>query len=298
MNMSQKAYLELISGSILFGMVGIFLTNIHGMSTGSIIFYKHFAGIIFLSIYFLMTGRTALLRPAKRKSYLLLLGLFNTFTIFAYFICIRYTTLSVAILLLYTAPMYVTLLSPVFLKEKVRLLGIVALLFSLAGIIFIVDPTGIASQVNLEGKNVIGIVAGIVSGICFAGVIITVRYLKDDYTGPAQLFWSTFIGILMLAPAALDITIPLLTENIVMIVLFAFVNTAVASILYINGLAKLPAQTSSIIALMEPVSVIFFDHVLLHTPVFFNTMAGCLFILLGAGLASVKNVPRAVNGNV
>jgi drug/metabolite transporter (DMT)-like permease len=298
MNMSQKAYLELISGSILFGMVGIFLTNIHGMSTGSIIFYKHFAGIIFLFSYFLMTGRTTLLRPAKRKTYLLLLGLFNTFTIFAYFICIRYTTLSVAILLLYTAPMYVTLLSPVFLKEKVRVLGIVALLFSLAGIIFIVDPTGIASQVNLEGKNVIGIMAGIISGICFAGVIITVRYLKDDYTGPAQLFWSTFIGILMLAPAALDITIPLLTENIVMIVLFAFVNTAVASILYINGLAKLPAQTSSIIALMEPVSVIFFDHVLLHTPVFFNTMAGCLFILLGAALASVKNVPLAVNGNL
>jgi drug/metabolite transporter (DMT)-like permease len=297
MNMSQKAYLELISGSILFGMVGVFLANIHGMSTGSIIFYKHFAGIIFLSIYFLMTGRTALLRPAKRKSYLLLLGLFNTFTVFAYFICIRYTTLSVAILLLYTAPMYVTLLSPVFLKEKVRILGIIALLFSLAGIIFIVDPTGMVSQVNLGGKNLIGVVAGIVSGICFAGVIITVRYLKDDYTGPAQLFWSTFIGILMLAPAALDITIPLLTENITMIILFAFVNTAVASILYISGMTKLPAQTSSIIALMEPVSVIFFDHVLLHTPVFFNTMAGCLFILLGAALASLKNV-HGINENI
>lgn len=297
MNMAQKAYLELISGSILFGMVGVFLANIHGMSTGSIIFYKHFAGIIFLSIYFLMTGRTALLRPAKRKSYLLLLGLFNTFTVFAYFVCIKYTTLSVAILLLYTAPMYVTLLSPVFLKEKVRILGIIALLFSLAGIIFIVDPTGMVSQVNLGGKNLIGIAAGIVSGICFAGVIITVRYLKDNYTGPAQLFWSTFIGILMLAPAALDITIPLLTENITMIILFAFVNTAVASILYISGVTKLPAQTSSIIALMEPVSVIFFDHVLLHTPVFFNTMAGCLFILLGAALASLKNV-HGINENM
>lgn len=236
-----------------------------------------------------------MLRPAKRKRYLLLLGLFNTFTIFAYFVCIRYTTLSVAILLLYTAPMYVTLLSPVFLNEKIRLLGVVALIFSLAGIIFIVDPTGIVSQIDLEGKNLLGIIAGIISGMSFAGVIITVRYLKDDYTGPAQLFWSTFIGILMLAPASLDTTIPLLTENITMIVLFAFVNTAVASILYINGLSKLPAQTSSIIALMEPVSVIFFDHVLLHTPVFFNTMAGCLFILLGAAMASVRNVPLKVN---
>ncbi|WP_298683658.1 DMT family transporter [uncultured Methanomethylovorans sp.] len=291
--MSQKAYLELISGSILFGLVGIFLANIHEMSTGSIIFYKHFAGIIFLSIYFLMSGRTALLRPAKRKRYLLLLGLFNTCTVFAYFVCIRYTTLSVAILLLYTAPMYVTLLSPVFLKEKVGLPGIAALIFSLTGIIFIVDPAGTVHQVDLGGKNLIGFLAGIVSGMCFAGVIITVRYLKDDYTGPAQLFWSTFVGILMLSPAAVDTTIPLLTENIMMIVLFAFVNTAVASILYINGLAKLPAQTSSIIALMEPVSVIFFDHVLLHTPVFFNTMAGCLFILFGAAMASIRNVPIA-----
>lgn len=296
--MSQKAYLELISGSILFGMVGIFLANIHGMSTGSIIFYKHFAGIIFLAIYFLMTGGIKLLRPTKRKSYLLLLGLFNTFTIFAYFICIQYTTLSVAILLLYTAPMYVTLLSPAFLKEKVRIEGIVALLLSLTGILFIVDPAGMASQLNFGEKNFIGIIAGIVSGMCFAGVIITVRYLKDDYTGPAQLFWSTFIGILMLAPAAFDVTLPSLVENMTVIVLFAFVNTAVASILYIKGISKLPAQTSSIIALMEPVSVIFFDHVLLHTPIFFNTMTGCLFILLGAALASVRNVPLAANEKV
>lgn len=298
MDMSQKAYLELISGSILFGMVGIFLANIHGMSTGSIIFYKHFVGILFLAIYFLMTGGVKQLLPTKRKSYLLLLGLFNTFTIFAYFICIRYTTLSAAILLLYTAPMYVTLLSPVFLKEKVSLTGVVALLLSVAGILFIVDPAGMASQLNFGEKSFIGIVAGIISGMCFAGVIITVRYLKDDYTGPAQLFWSTFIGILMLTPAAFDVTLPLIAENIVMIILFAFVNTAVASILYIKGLAKLPAQTSSIIALMEPVSVIFFDHVLLHTPIFFNTMAGCLFILLGAALASFRNVPRVTDENM
>lgn len=294
--MSGKAYFELICGSVLFGLVGIFLVNIHGMPTGVIIFYKSLAGIIFLSIYFLMTGRTALLRPGKRKSYLLLLGLFNTLTIFAYFICIRYTTLSIAILLLYTAPMYVTLLSPVFLKEKIRLLGMVALLFSLAGIIFIVDPAGIASKVDLGGKGLIGIAAGIVSGMSFAGVILTVRYLKDDYTGPAQLFWSTLIGVFMLAPAALDITLPVLAENMMVIVLFAFVNTAVASILYINGISQLPAQTSSIIALMEPVSVIFFDHVLLHTPVFFNTMAGCLFILLGAALTSFKDIPGIVTG--
>lgn len=289
--MSQKAYIELISGSILFGMVGIFLENIHGMSTASIIFYKHFAGIIFLGGYFLLTGGVKLLRPAKRKGYVLLLGLFNTFTIFAYFICIKYTTLSVAILLLYTAPMYVTLISPVLLKEKVSLQGFVALLLSLTGVLFIVDPAGMSLQLNLGETNFLGIVAGIVSGMCFAGVIITVRYLKDDYTGPSQLFWSTFIGILMLAPSALDTTIPLLTENIIIIILFALVNTVIASILYINGIVKLPAQTSSIIALIEPVSVIFFDHVLLHTPVLFNTMAGCLFILLGAAIASVRNVP-------
>ncbi len=39
----------------------------------------------------------------------------------------------------------------------------------------------------------------------------------------------------MLTPAAFDVTLPSIAENIVMIILFAFVNTAVASILYIKG---------------------------------------------------------------
>ncbi len=85
--------------------------------------------------------------------------------------------------------MYVTLLSTVFLKEKVSLTGVVALLLSVAGILFIVDPAGMASQLNFGEKSFIGIVAGIISGICFAGVIITVRYLKDDYI-PDQRSYS------------------------------------------------------------------------------------------------------------
>lgn len=280
--MAAKAYFQLLVGCILFGLVGIFLKSVNNMSIGSIIFYKHIFGLIFIFIYFVYTNKLSALILNQKKKYLLLLGILNTVTVFAYFICIQATSLSVSILLLYTAPMYVTLLSPLFLKEKITIYGVLALIISIVGVLLIVNPVDIVSKIQFINAEIIGIFAGIISGICFAGVIMTIRYLKDNYDATTQLFWSTATGVIMLSSAAFSTQIPIIIENIEILIIFGFVNTALASLLYINGIAKLPAQTGSIIALMEPVSVIFFDHFLLKTPLIQNTVIGCILILLGA----------------
>ncbi|MBN2109511.1 MAG: EamA family transporter [Methanosarcinaceae archaeon] len=201
--------------------------------------------------------------------------------------------LSIAILLLYTAPMYVTLLSPLILKESMTGKSITALSLSLMGLLFIVDLEAGIEGVKAGGSGyLIGITAGIISGFSFGMEIMTIRYIKDDYSSVAQLFWYTLVGLVLLLPFAGGVPQPVLFENLGILVLFGLVNTALAALLYVSGIAQIKAQTGSILTLIEPVSGIFFDFTVIHTPVHANTLIGCIFILLGAAMAVMEKSPR------
>lgn len=286
--MSLKAYTQLISGCILYGFVGIFLKMINNMPNSSIIFYNNLIGLFFITVYIIFTNKLNLLLLKQNKKFLILLGMLHTFTVFTYFLCIKYTTISIAILLLYTSPMYVTIFSPIFLHEKITKYGIIALILSLIGVLLIVDPITLTSKMQFETTKIIGIVAGIISGICSAGVIITIRYLRNDYDPTAQRFWSIVIAIIILSYAAFNTNLSIIVQNIEILVMFGFISTAVASILYIKGIAQLSAQTGSILSLIEPVSVLFLDHFLLKTPLIYTTLIGCIFILISAVIKSAE----------
>ncbi|MEZ5335348.1 MAG: DMT family transporter [Methanolobus sp.] len=288
----RKAYVELISGSILFGLLGVFVDYLKEVPTGPMIFYKQLFGLVALLVFIVFTGKLSQIVPRRKKKYLFLLGFINTTTIFSYFTCIQYTSFSVAILMLYTAPMYVTLLSPIILKEKITRKGIIALVLSLTGLLFIVDIGMLSSGFASGSGYVLGIAAGILSGFSFGTEIVTIRYIKDDYSSVAQLFWYTLIGVILMFPFVGNVATPVLMDNLTLLIIFGVINTAMAALLYVSGISQIEAQKGSILALLEPVSGIFFDFTILHTPLLSDTIAGCLFILLGAYIAVMEKSPR------
>ncbi|WP_135613072.1 DMT family transporter [Methanococcoides sp. AM1] len=284
-----RGYLEITSGCIIYGMVGVFLAFIHDMGTLPIIFYKLLIGIVFMLGYLYLTGKTSILRLGGKRRHLLLLGVFKLMTISFYFTCIIYSGLSIAILLLYTAPMYVTLLSPIVLKEKLTRSGLAGLVLSMIGIFLIVDPaTFIRSGVG--DIHFIGILAGILSGISFSCIIMTARYVRDEYSGFSQFFWATAFCVVVLIPFAPTVSIPILRDNFLMLLLFGLVNTSISGVLYFNGLSRVRTQAASILAMLEPVSGIFFDYTILHNAIFAETIVGCMFIIAGALLAVTEHI--------
>ncbi|WP_407283400.1 DMT family transporter [Methanolobus sp. ZRKC1] len=273
------SYLELIISCTIFGASGIFIKHIYSMQTTSIIFYRLIFGFILLLAYCIFSKKYNLLYIGKKRRYILLIAVFNVLTLYTYFSSIKYAGISIAVLLLYTAPVYVTLLSPLFLKEKITKRGFFSLIISVYGILLVVLP---GSNASVNAQLFTGIVLGILSGISYSGTILTVSYLKDEYSGFTQLFWSTFISLLILLPFGSKVPVEVLMPNLPVLFLFGLITTAFASVLYLNSAAKIRAQTVSVLALLEPVSGIIFGFVFLHEPVFMNTIQGCFFILLGA----------------
>lgn len=116
----------------------------------------------------------------------------------SYFVSVKCTTVSIAVLLLYTAPIYVTLLSPLTLKEPITRYSLLALILSLAGVILIIRPGAVFH--DMDSMYLIGLGCGLISGLLYACMILTSRYLKGYYTGTAQAAWAIVITLTIFLP--------------------------------------------------------------------------------------------------
>ncbi len=278
-----SGYGEIIIASILWGLAGILAKMISGMPVQSIIFYRvAFASIIFF-IALLISGNLNIIKLGDKKCFLLLFAILQTGTMMAYFVSLLNASVSVAVLLLYTAPVYVTLFSPWLLKESSTKKGIIALVLSFAGVVLIVDPG------KLEiSRYSIGILAGMVSGITYAFQIMTSKYLSLRYSGYTQAFWGFIIAMLILLPigtAPMDV----IFRNIDYLVLLAIFPTILAVSLYFNGLKKVRAQSASILGLIEPVSAVILAVLILGEQISTPQIIGGVLILAGGALVTGEN---------
>lgn len=283
---SLNPYLEVVTGSIIYGTIGVFLDKIQDMSTGSILFSRLFFGLCMIFLYLLLNRGLGQLKPHRKKRYLLLLGLLNAITGICYFSSIRYSGVSVAVLLLYTAPVYVSLFAPSILGEHRNSNSFLPLLLATAGVLLIARPGEILGHAGPEFQK--GLLFGLLSGLSFGANIITIRYLRDDYSGIAQTFWLTGISLLFMLPAAFSTPTAVFFKNLDILLLFGLTITF-AAIIYLIGISGIRAQTGSILALVEPVSGIFFDVTVLKNPLYISTFLGCVFILTAAYIISKRD---------
>ena len=282
---SFKPYSEVIIGSIIYGTIGVFLDKVQDMSVGSILFSRLFFGLCMMFIYLLFSRGLGQLKLINNRKYLLLLGFLNVTTGICYFSSIRYSGISVAVLLLYTAPIYVNLLAPPILGKRNSSKSLLPFLLAIAGVLLIARPGEVLMSLDTGSDFLKGLIFGLLSGLSFGITIVTVRYLRHDYTGLAQTFWMTGVGLLIMLPSALSTPSPLFLNNFSTLMFFGFTITF-AAVIYLKGISGIRAQTGSILALLEPVSGIFFDSTVLKNPLYTSTILGCGFIITAAYIVS------------
>lgn len=277
---SFSGYGEIIIATIMWSLVGIIAKQIHGMTPEAIIFFRvAFAFMIFL-IILVVSGNMGMIKLHEKRSYLLLFGILQVVTMVTYFISILNASVSIAVLLLSTAPVYITIFSPILLKEKTKKRGLIALFLSLLGIVLIVDPG------NLDlGSSSTGIIAGIASGIFYAFQIMTSKYASTAYSGYTQAFWSFLIASFILAPFSI-VPFEVVFSNLFYLVILAIFPTILSVSLYFNGLKKVKAQSASILGFIEPLSAVFFAVILLHEQISTLEMIGGALILAAAALVT------------
>jgi drug/metabolite transporter (DMT)-like permease len=290
-----KANIQIIAASVIYGFSGIFFMYVKNMAAGTVVFYQLLFGLLALAGYLAVTGKLSGIRLRGKRKNLILLGVFNAGAMVSYYMAVDFTNVSISVLLLYTAPFYVLLLAPVFLKEKHNKKSLLALVLSLTGVVMVIGPENLVSGPGIEAAYLYGVLMGLFSGLFYACVTITSRSLRNEYSGLEQLFISTLVMLLLLLPFAKQAPITTLAQNLPVLLFLGITITSVGSILFFTGLLHVKAQNASILSLLEPVSAIFFAYLLLKDPVSIETLFGCVLILSSSFLASLEEESKTGN---
>jgi len=215
---------------------------------------------------------------------LLALGPVSLINTFSFYYAYQNTSVANAVLTHYTAPIFVALLAPIFLKERLSIKIAVAVAAATTGLwIMLGASAGQFIGLFFAGDhNTVGIMSGLLSGFSYGVLIIILRSLAPSYDPIVMTFFQNIIVALMLLPF---VRIP--ADFISAWWAFAIMGTVhsiAAPILYFRGMKDVTAYTASILGYLEPVCVIILGIIFLNEAVGISTVAGGLLVLLSGWL--------------
>ena len=155
----------------------------------------------------------------------------------------KLTTAANTIVLQFTCPIFVILLSMLFWKKKPKKLDILASLLVLSGVVcFFLD--------SLEMGGMLGNILALLSGLAYAGVFL----LNDlpDCDPISSVFWGDVLSMVIGLPFLFGETVFTGTAIFSVVILGVF-QVALAYILMCIGLKTTPAVTASLISGIEPI---------------------------------------------
>ena len=290
MNAVIRAKRDLIFSVSVFGTIGIFVRWI-GLPSSVIALVRGAVGAAFLLL--LARFRHAPIDRAalRRRWQLLLLSAammsFNWITLFEAY---RYTTVATATLCYYMAPIFVTLISPVLLKERLTARKLLCVFLALAGMVFV---SGVP-QSGLPGPSEAkGILLALCSAALYAGVILINKYLAG-----VPAYDRTLLQLA--CAAAVMIPYILLTEDLsamsvtplgaVLLLIVAVFHTGWCYALYFGSMTVLSAQAVALFSYIDPIVAILLSALLLREPLGWSGILGAALVL-GSTLVSELPVP-------
>ena len=288
-----RAKLDLIFSVATFGTIGIFVRYI-GLPSSVIALIRGAVGAVFLLLLARLRcvpiDRTALLRRWKLLALSAAMMSFNWITLFESY---RYTTVATATLCYYMAPIFVTLVSPLLLKERLTARKLLCVLMALCGMVFV---SGVP-QSGLPGPSE---AKGILLALCSAGLYASV-ILINKYLSEVPAYDRTLLQLA--AAAAVMIPYILLTEDIstmtftplgtVLLLIVAVFHTGWCYALYFGSMTVLPAQTVALFSYIDPIVAILLSALLLKEPLGWSGALGATLVL-GSTLVSELPVCRRI----
>ena len=155
----------------------------------------------------------------------------------------KLTTAAAAILLQFTAPVFIVLLEFIFYKKRPRLGELAAIFATICGmVLFFVG--------KIEGGGTLGNLLAIASGLSFAGVFVSNKR-PDTNSGQSMLLGFIINSVIGLPFAFFQVT-PELTPWLAVIFL-GVVQVGLAYVFFSVGIKRTPALLACLITAVEPV---------------------------------------------
>ncbi len=294
MNKASLSYACIALAALCWGLIGLANRNLIALGLNPLMLVAVRPTVAALAFApFLLIADRSVLRIRLKDLWCFIgtgivsLTLFN----FCYTTAQTSMSLSAAVVLLYTAPFFVVLLSKALFKEALTPRKVIALLLVLSG--------AFCSSGILESEaqfSLIGVAFGVMSGFGYALYSIFSRFALQRGYRPATISFYTFLfsslaGIALNSPAPFAALTP--TPALIGWCLFLGIVCCLAPYaLYTKGLANVENGPASMVASLEVVVATLVSIVVFNEPATPTSLLGVILVLAGIAIMNTKRAVR------
>lgn len=251
MQKQNRSTWMLITSMFIFGTLSPFVRNI-SVSSGELALYRAILAAVCIGGYLLFSKQPIQLKSIRKELILLLLsGGAMGFNWILLFQAYKYTTVSVATLSYYFAPVIVTAACPLLFREKLTAKQIICFVMSTIGLILIT----VTGNLSGGGKDLIGIGFGLGAAVLYASVVLLNKFIKN-VAGIHRTFLQFLAAVLVLTPYVAStggVTLGAMdADGWVCLLVVGLVHSGIAYCLYFSSLAHLPGQKAAILSYIDP----------------------------------------------
>lgn len=270
--------LMLIAAMAAFGTLAPFVRNI-GVSSAELSLFRALLAACLIGLFLLITKRKLNMKHLKKELFLLVCsGACMAVNWILLFEAYKYTTVAIATLSYYFAPVLVTVASALLFREKLGKKQILCFLMSTLGIVIVTGITDLGSGSN----NTLGILFGLGAAVLYAGCILLNKFIKG-VGGIERTFLQFLAAVAVMVPyVALTGGVDLSGMDglgWVSLLVVGLVHTGVCYCLYFTAVEHIPGQELAILSYIDPLVAVVIGVVVLGEPLTLPQLIGGAMIL-------------------
>ena len=285
----DKNKLKIILAMLIWGTMGVFIKTIP-LNSIEIAFYRSIIGALFIIILSLIKGEKWNKKDLKEDLKILIpsgiaLGAGWVLLFQGY----KNTTISIATLSYYIAPVFIVILSVFVLKEKLTRKKIICIIIAIIGLLLVLDIKNLG---NLGDNNhLLGIIYSVLAAVFYAIVVILNKFIKK-LSGSKVTIVQLLVSTIVLMPLAiLNSTRSIISLDSLSLVLLLFVgivHTGIAYLLYFSAVKEVEGQSIAILSYMDPIFALLIAGLLLGEKMTLIQLFGGVLILGSAYISERK----------
>ncbi|MDQ0254830.1 drug/metabolite transporter (DMT)-like permease [Evansella vedderi] len=278
------AYLITIIGASFWGLTGLFVESLyqHGFTAWEIVALRLSSSTIILIILMSLFSPKLLRINVRHLPYFFGLGVVSIVIFnWCYFTVIEQTSLSIAVVLLYTSPVFVTILSRMIFKEQITREKILSLILTFTGCALVIQllPIGNATV------PITSIILGLLSAFFCALYSIIGKFISWHYNFLTITVYALLMGCLFIFPTSglwKKTEAFQSTDVWLNIIGVAVISTILAYTLYTFGLVFIESSKAAILGAMEPIVAVLVGVFVFKDALNSLQVVGIIFVITSA----------------
>ena len=276
MKKDNASKILMASAMMIFGTLAPFVRRV-GVSSGELALYRAVLAATLVGVFLLVTKQKIPVANIKKELLLLILsGAAMGVNWILLFEAYKYTTVSVATLSYYFAPVIVMIVCPFIFKERLTSKQITCFVMATAGLVLITGTSGGGE------RDLLGILFGLGAALFYATVMLLNKFIKG-VTGIHRTFVQFISAIAVLIPYVAFTSgfnlgsLDKLGWGALLVV--GLVHTGITYCMYFYALKELPGQQVAILSYIDPLVAVLVSVAWLREGITIPQIIGGILIL-------------------